>query len=234
LDNDLVRVFVAAAVATLNPSLLAAVTVMLLLPRPKRLMLGYLLGAYTTSLAFGLTVVFSLHGSGALRTSKRTLSPVADILIGVVALAIALVLATDRDARVRRWRSRRKERKAKRSSGREPWQQRMLGKGSARITFLVGALLSFPGVSYVGALDHIVALNPGTVFGILLVVFFCVMQQLLLELPLLGYVFAPGWTPGAVSRSRVWLHHRGRRIATVVLAALGLFLIARGAVTFTG
>lgn len=89
-------------------------------------------------------------------------------------------------------------------------------------------------MSYLSALDHIVALHPGAVFAILLVVFFCVMPQLLLELPLLGYVFAPEWTPGAVSRGRAWLHHRGRRIAIVVLAVLGLFLIARGTVTFVG
>jgi Sap, sulfolipid-1-addressing protein len=85
-----------------------------------------------------------------------------------------------------------------------------------------------------GPLDHIVALNPGAVIAVLLVVFFCVMQQLLLELPLLGYVFAPEWTPGVVSRSRAWLHRRGRRIAIVVLVVLGLVLVVRGVATFAG
>jgi Sap, sulfolipid-1-addressing protein len=225
---------VGAAVATFNPSLLAAVTVMLLLPHPRRLMLGYLLGAYTTSLAVGLAVIFSLHGSGALHTSKRTLSPGGDILIGAIALMIALAMATDRDARLRRWRSQRRERKAQRRGDRHSWHERMLSKGSARITFVVGAALSFPGVSYLGALDHIVALNPGIVVSVLLVAFFCVMQQLLLELPLLGYVLAPEWTPGAVARSRAWLHRRGRRIAIVVLALLGTLLMVRGVIIFTG
>ena len=68
---------------------------------------------------------------------------------------------------------------------------RLLGKGDPRITFVVGTTLSFPGVSYLDALDHIHQLNPGTVPTVVLVVGFCVMQQLLLELPLLGYVFAP-------------------------------------------
>jgi hypothetical protein len=39
------EVFVWALLAALNPTLLAATTVMLLLPHPKRLLLGYLLGA---------------------------------------------------------------------------------------------------------------------------------------------------------------------------------------------
>jgi hypothetical protein len=47
MSSDLVDVFLLSLVAMFNPSLLAAVTVMLLLPNPKRLMLGYVLGAYT-------------------------------------------------------------------------------------------------------------------------------------------------------------------------------------------
>ena len=38
------------------------------------------------------------------------------------------------------------------------------------MTFVVGAVLSFPGVSYLDALDHIHKLNPGTVPTVLLVV----------------------------------------------------------------
>ena len=219
-----------------NPSLLAAVTVMLLTPHPKRLMLGYLLGAYTTSFAVGFAVVFSLHGSHLLSSSRHTLSPTADVIVGVIALAVALALETDRDAPVRRWRARRRERRASRpgKADRPSWQQRMLAKGSARVTFVVGALLSFPGVTYLNALHHIVSLNASALVAVLLVVFFCVMQQVLLELPLLSYVVAPEWTPAAVSRSRAWLHRRGRLIAVVVIAVLGLLLIIKGAVTLAG
>ena len=54
------------------------------------------------------------------------------------------------------------------------------------------------------------------------------MQQLLLELPLLGYVVAPEWTPGAVARSRDWLARRGRRIAVIMLTVLGIVLVVHG------
>ena len=67
---------------------------------------------------------------------------------------------------------------------------------------MVGAVLSFPGVSYLDALDHIHKLNPGTVPTVLLVIGFCLMQQILLEVPLLGYVFAPDGTRATVSRFR--------------------------------
>lgn len=44
--------------ASLNPTLVAATTVMLLLDRPVALMLGCLFGAYLTSITLGLVIVF--------------------------------------------------------------------------------------------------------------------------------------------------------------------------------
>ena len=44
------QVFLLALAAALNPTLVAASTLMMLLPNPKRLMLGYLLGALMTSI----------------------------------------------------------------------------------------------------------------------------------------------------------------------------------------
>ena len=48
------QVILLSLTASLNPTLVAATTVMLLLPSPKKLMLGYLLGAYMTSITLGL------------------------------------------------------------------------------------------------------------------------------------------------------------------------------------
>ena len=68
MSRDLAVVLFSAVLATLNPSLLAATTMMLLLPNPKRLMLGYLLGAYMSSIVSGLIIVYSVHGSSLVRT----------------------------------------------------------------------------------------------------------------------------------------------------------------------
>lgn len=48
-----------------NPTLLAASTVTMLLPNPVRLMLGYLLGALLTSITLGLLIVSALDGPDA-------------------------------------------------------------------------------------------------------------------------------------------------------------------------
>ena len=97
MSSNLVDVFLLSLVAMLNPTLLAAVTVMLLLPNPKRLMLGYLLGAYTTSITLGLLIVFSLNGSSTESTSKHNVSPLEDIVVGLLLVVIAWVLRTGRD-----------------------------------------------------------------------------------------------------------------------------------------
>ena len=54
-------VFFLAFLAALYPTLLAATTVMLVLPHPKRLLIGYLLGAAMTSVTLGLVIVFTLQ-----------------------------------------------------------------------------------------------------------------------------------------------------------------------------
>ena len=149
MSNQLLDIFLLSLLAMFNPSLLAAVTVMLLLPNPKRLMAGYLLGAYTTSITLGLVIVFSLHGSSSESTSKHTVGPVEDLVVGFLLAALAFVLATGRDRPFQQRRQEKKDAKLKaREQAGKPTESlplRMLGKGDPKVTFVVGAVLSFPG-----------------------------------------------------------------------------------------
>jgi hypothetical protein len=201
---------------------------MLLTPNPKRLLFGYLLGAYTTSITLGLVIVLSLEGSSAVSTSKNTISPAQDIAVGLVLLLVSFVLGTGHDKPLRERRQERRRAKHEAADAREPWSQRMLGRGSARVTFAVGVLLSFPGVTYLAALSRIAKLDTTAPLSVLLVVSFCLIQLLLLELPLLGYVIAPERTQDAVTRFRVWISRSGRRTAIIGAATLGGLLVARG------
>ena len=229
--SDLASIFLLSLLAMFTPTLLAAVTVMMLLPNPKRLMLGYLLGAYTASITLGLLIVFSLNGSASVSTAKHTLGPAEDIVVGLLALLVAFVLGSGRDARLQERRRRRKEAKEETGEVKESWPERMLGRGSPRVTFAVGVALTLPGVAYLTALDRMAQLDAGTPETVLLVVGFCLIQQLLLELPLLGYAFAPEWTQDAVARFRGWLGRNGRRAGVTLAAAIGVLLVVRGVVT---
>jgi len=230
MSSDLGVVFGLALLAMLNPSLVAATTVMLLLPRPRSLMLAYLLGAYMTAITVGLVIVSTLEGSSFASTAKRTVSPSENIAVGAVLLLVAIVLQTGRDAPVRERRQRRKEAKAHAGEAREPWAERMLGRGSTTLAFAVGAVLSFPGVSYLTALGRIAKVNPATVPTVALVIGFCLIQLLPLELPLLGYAFAPERTRRTIESFRAWVARNGRRAVTVAASVLGVLLIVRGVV----
>ena len=226
--SDLASIFLLSLLAMFNPTLLAAVTVMMLLPNTKKLMFGYLLGAYTTSITLGLLIVFSLNDSSSVSTAKNTLSPIEDIVVGLILLLVAFVLGGGRAEGLRERRRMRKEEKKGSAEPKKSLPERMLGSGSARVTFAAGVLLTFPGVSYLAALDRMAKLDAGTVATVALVVGFCLIQQLLLEVPLLGYAFAPERTERAVVAFREWLALNGRRAGTIVAMVLGALLLVRG------
>lgn len=219
--GDLFSFIGLALTAMFNPTLLAAVTVMMVLPETKRLMLGYLLGSYLTSITAGLLIVFTLHDAAGVETAQTTLSPAQDLAFGAIALIIGLVVRSD----IGEERRRRKKEAAK-----EPWAQRMLGGGSPKVAFAIGALLSFPGASYLVALHRLVHFEPGWGAAVVLVVLFCVIQALLLEVPLVGYAISPQRTQEAVDRFRQWLSERGRIAGARVAIGIGILLLIRGAV----
>ena len=158
---------------------------MLLLPHPDRLLLGYWLGAALTAVTLGLVIVFALEGSGYAKTSKKTVSPAVDLALAGIAVLIVLVLATGRDQRFEQRRARRRE------SKKPPRWQRRLAKGTAKTTFVVGVLLSFPGASYLIALDRLGKLHFSTAVTVLVVIGFTLVQLVLLEAPLIAYAIAP-------------------------------------------
>ena len=226
--SDLASIFFLSLLAMFNPTLLAAVTVMMLLPNTKKLMLGYLLGAYMTSITLGLLIVFSLNDSSSVSTAKQSLSPIEDIVAGLILLLVAFVLGGGRTERLRERRRLRKEEKKGSAEAKKSLPERMLGSGSARVTFAAGVILTFPGVSYLTALDRMAKLDAGDLATVALVIGFCLVQQLLLEVPLLGYALAPERTQRAVVAFREWLARNGRRGGTIGAAVLGGLLLVRG------
>jgi len=219
------QVVLLSLTASLNPTLVAATTVMLLLDRPARLMMGYLLGAYMTSITLGLVIVFSLSNSSTTNTTENVLSPAVDIALGLLLLVIAWVLWSGRGER---FSERRRERKAEKPDKEPPRWQRELSKGSARTTFVVGALLTLPGASYLAGLDEIHKLKYSTAVTVLLVIGFNIVMLWLLEVPLASFVVAPDWTPRAIERAKLWVSRHAHVFAVRGSAAIGLLLVIKG------
>jgi Sap, sulfolipid-1-addressing protein len=219
------QVFLLALTASLNPTLVAATTVMLLLDHPKKLMAGYLAGALMTSITLGLVIVFSLSSSSTTKTTQNTLSPSVDIGLGAICLAVAFVLYTGRYERLRQ---RRQARKAAKPDKGPPRWQRELSKGSARTTFVVGALLTLPGASYIAGLTQIHKLNLSTAETVLVVVGFNLIMLWLLEVPLASYLLAPEQTPERIDRAKAWVSRHAHMFAVRGFTAVGALLITKG------
>jgi hypothetical protein len=226
-------IFLLSLVAAANASLLAAVTVMLFLPSPKRLLLGYLAGALLTSLTIGFLVVFVVDDASATSTAENSVSPSIDVALGLILLLVAYVLRGGHDQRLKERRRARKgeagEEEAEKSASKV---EQLLGRGSARVTFALGVVLTLPGVSYLAALHDLQQLGYGTAGEILVILGFNVMLLLLIEIPLVGYFVAPERTVVEVQRFRAWLSRSGRRMAIYGAAGIGVFLVARGAIEF--
>jgi hypothetical protein len=222
------NVILLSVLASLNPTLVAATTLMLMLPNPGRLMLGYLAGAMMTSITLGLVIVFSLSGSSsATKATQRTVSPSVDIALGALALFLAWFVRSD-------YRAHRRERKlaakAAKPGKQQPRWQRLIGKGSPRATFVVGALLTLPGASYLAGLSHIDRLQYSTPETVLLIVGFNVVMMWMLEVPLLSFAVAPSWTPQAIERAKAWAGRHAQTYAFRGLAFVGVALIIKGVV----
>jgi hypothetical protein len=172
-------------------------------------------------------IVFALPDSSAVHTSKNTLSPAADLALGAIAIIVACVLGTGRHERAE---GRREKRRRKKEEKGPPRWRRALDQGSPRVAFAVGAALSLPGASYLVALGilHQQDLAAGTT--VVCVIAFCLIEMALLELPLLGFAFAPDQTVSAVARFRAWVSRDARRIATWAALVIGILLLVRGAI----
>jgi hypothetical protein len=228
-------IFLLALVSAANPTLLAAVTLMLFLPSPKRLLLGYLVGGLLTSLTIGFVIVFVVHDSSATSAARSTVSPSIDIACGAILLLVAYVLYGGHDERLKEGR---RQRKLAKDGGGEPVEkgaskvEQLLGRGSARITFALGVVLTLPGISYLAALHDLQKLGYGTIGEILVIVGFNLMLLILLIVPLVGFVVAPERTVVEVQRFRSWLTRSGRRMAIYGAALLGVLLVVRGLIGY--
>ncbi len=220
----MINVLVLAVASAVSPTILAVVIVVLHRPQPRRLLAAYLVGGMLTSIAVGIAIVSSLNGLNLVSGSSPAADPIVNLTIGFLALLVAYVLATDRDAGLS---ARRREKRA-REPQRDPWSERVLSHGSAPIAFAVGVALNLPGAFYLVALKDIAQGQSGTGAQVAAVVIFNLIMFVLAEVPLLGYSFAPDTTQLKVEALNAWMGRHARQIVIVVATTIGLYLVARG------
>jgi hypothetical protein len=137
---------------------------------------------------------------------------------------LALVLRSGRDQAVR-------DRAAARRRGKEPprWRRR-LDEGTARAAFVIGAMLTLPGASYLAGLSRMAKLDYSAFPTVLAIVGFNLVMLVLLEAPLLALSVWPDRAELAIERAKAWVAARGRSVAVKALMAVGIALVIKGVI----
>jgi Sap, sulfolipid-1-addressing protein len=209
--------------------LIAVVLIALRSPHPERLLASFYAGALLTTVTVGLLVVGALQKTSVVTgpSSRQTLDPALSITIGALALISAYMLR-QRVIRQERGRDLHMRQEAK-TTGPTRWEK-MLGRG-APLAFVVGVLLDiFPGFFPFVALKNIAELDYGLGSTAALILGFYLVMFVIIELPLVGYLFMPRRTTEWATRFNRWLDRNGRSLAVYALAGVGGYLAVRGIV----
>lgn len=220
--------------AAVYPQLLAVVVVILTRPNPRRLLLACYFGAVSLSMASAIAILLVFRDrSSVAGSSSHRLGPSAYLVVGVIAVLIAVVTATERGragfhATVARVPLRRQADRSGSRSAMKTRAERALARGSILVAGGVGALLGVPGPFDLVALGHLARGGYALVASILLVVVFILVKFVLIEAPIVGYVIDPMGTAVRVNRFSAWMRQHKLKVLALVVGIVGLILIGHG------
>ena len=225
---NLANLILLAVAAAVYPTLLAGVILILSRPHPVRMMLAFLIGGMTISIAAGIGIAKWLEDSGTVTQSHPSTAPVLDIVAGAISLVMAWGIQS---GRIRGDYVRRvKEKRQSQRTGKPAFTERALGGGSVTMAVIAGVALNLPGIWYLCALSGIAQAQLSTATALLEIVLFNVIMFILIEVPLVAYLVNSDRATAMVTGLRDSARRDSRRIAIVVAAVIGVWLIVKGIV----
>jgi hypothetical protein len=203
-----------ALISSLYPLGLAAILLLARAARPRPKVSVFLAGALACTLAVGYVVVFALHGAGVGQSSHRQDQYWLRLVGGALFVAAAVVLA-------------RRPPKPKRG----PSQlSRAASEGGLFAIFVAGIALYLPSPTYLAALQEVGTTKMGTAATAVWVLIVVALVLITVEVPVLLFLLAPGWTVPRLQAVNAWLDRDGRTLLLAVVGALGLWLFVDGLV----
>ena len=177
--------------------------------------------------------VFRSRGS-IFGTSSQRLSPAAYLVIGGIAVLLAVVVATPRGRELRgrdlAGLRRRRAREPENPSPGGMWSraERALSQGSVAVAVVVGMLLAVPGPFDLLALGHLARGGYRTVVAAAAIVAFALIKFVVIEIPIVSYAVDPTGTSARVGRFADWMKANELGVIAAVIGVIGAVLIARG------
>jgi Sap, sulfolipid-1-addressing protein len=221
----LLELLLLALAASVWPALIAVVVVAVRTVRPATILLSFLVGGLITTVAEGAAIVFALRGSSFISGPRPAADPTILITVGFLALLAAYGVHRRGDAS-RNGGGQHEKRKAVWSR----WVGQAVRRGGW-LAFLAGVVLNIvPGLFPLVALKDIAENDDGAVETAAVILCFYLVMFWMLEIPLLMSAMAPDKTSRVVTAFDAWLTNNGRKIATIALIAVGLYVMVRGVI----
>jgi hypothetical protein len=234
-------VIVLSLLAAIDPVRIGITAFLISRPKPMLNLLAFWLGGMAAGIGAALAALLLLRGltlSLMRVVVSSTGSPIAgyvQVAVGALAVSFAAVLLA------RFWAHQRPpvpvaggespvlllEPNRPPAAGRLSIRGRLEG-GSLLVAFVAGVALATPPVEYMAAILAIVASEPATPAQLGAALFFTVVAFTVVEVPLITYLSAPVQTLAFVQRLNDWISARRHAIPAVVVAVLGVSLLANG------
>ncbi len=211
----LITVLVMAFAVSVEPFRIGMTVLMLNRPRPVLQLLAFLSGGFAMGMTVGLVVLFMFRRR-LLGSTYFTL-PKVQILIGFLALVVALVVAVDVPGRL-----------GSRPASLTRPAQRLLSGHSLSAAGIAGLGIALPSADYLAALAVILASGAAALTQVAVLLMFNVVAFALVEIPLLAHLLAPKATARSMTALHNWIRSRRRLEVAVVLAAAGCVFLAVG------
>ena len=231
-----------ASAGSLLVQLLAVVLVILTRPRPKTLLWAFWLTAFIVSCGFGFLALAVFRAKGTfLGTTSRTVSPAIYLIVGVIAVCVAVFAATRRGRELIGSEIDKRQEKASpdpqgsltdraqvKVQGVKTKAEEALQHGSVWVALAVGVVLGAPTPFQLAGTGIMVRNGYGLLTQVLLVVMFSVITYIVVEIPIVSYAVWPDATSSKVTAFSEWLSSHKIQAAAAVAAVVGLVLIGKG------
>ncbi len=207
-----------ALLAALSPTALLVAAVYLGSARPRVVGGFYLAGALIMTVLMSVLVLLLLRNIGLSHTHQRTPRYELRLALGILLVAVAVVLA----------RRRRKSKASDPGQAGSGIVSKMVANPGPWSAFAVGVILFAPGVTFIAALQVIATANASVELTVVAVAIVVIINLLLVWLPLVLHLVAPGVTTRRLTAFNGWLRANGSTIFFWAILAGGAILIFDG------
>jgi hypothetical protein len=205
-----------ALLAAMSPTALLVAAVYLGSARPRLTGMFYLAGAVVMSVVTGVVVLAVLRSADLNHPDQHAPRYGFRLGLGILLLAAAIVVAG------------RKPKAPDPAKAGQGFVSRMVADPAPLSAFVVGLLVFAPGVTFIAALQVIATAGADLELTAIAVIVVVVINVLLVWLPLIFYLVAPGITTRRLAAFNGWLRANGSAILVGVLAVVGAIMVING------